>query len=42
MINFSMNFENDMLTSADVSYRKTFGHVGFVLEKMGKYVYFQI
>ena len=33
MIDFSINFANDVLIPADFSCRKNFGHEGFVLEK---------
>ena len=44
MIDFSMNFANDVLISAGFSFffESFFGHAGFVLGENGKYVYFHI
>ena len=36
MIDFSINFANDVLIPADFNSKKIFGHAGFVLEKNGK------
>ena len=41
MVDFSINFANDVLTPADFSYRKIFGHAGFVLENTFTFKHFE-